>query len=281
MPAFCKAAMTCLHRGQVATDCLLPSSTAAPNCAYRSGMSVAELRSRILIVDDDRRLCSFLEKFLASESYATVSAHDGRSMRRALADEAFDLVILDLGFPVGEDGVTLARSMRSQYDLPLIMLSGKNSTIDKVVCLELGADDYITKPFEPRELLARVRTVMRRFARRIPPSELETDASDAVCFGGWQLDHARHKLSSPNGENVRLTSQEFQILSALVARRGRILSREQILDIVANRNWTPYDRSIDVLIGKIRRKLRDNPRDPQIIKTIRGVGYVLASHARD
>lgn len=244
-------------------------------------MSVAELRSRILIVDDDRRLCSFLEKFLASESYATVSAHDGRSMRRALADEAFDLVILDLGFPVGEDGVTLARSMRSQYDLPLIMLSGKNSTIDKVVCLELGADDYITKPFEPRELLARVRTVMRRFARRIPPSELETDASDAVCFGGWQLDHARHKLSSPNGENVRLTSQEFQILSALVARRGRILSREQILDIVANRNWTPYDRSIDVLIGKIRRKLRDNPRDPQIIKTIRGVGYVLASHARD
>lgn len=273
--------MACAHDGQVATNCHLPFSTAPPNCDYRSGMSVAELRSRILIVDDDRRLCSFLEKFLTSESYATVSAHDGRSMRRALADEAFDLVILDLGFPVGEDGVTLARSMRSQYDLPLIMLSGKNSTIDKVVCLELGADDYITKPFEPRELLARVRTVMRRFAKRIAPSEVETGSSDAVCFDGWRLDPARYKLSSPNGENVRLTSQEFQILSALVERRGRILSREQILDIVANRNWTPYDRSIDVLIGKIRRKLRDNPRDPQIIKTIRGVGYVLASHARD
>jgi DNA-binding response OmpR family regulator len=245
-------------------------------------MSVAEPRSRILIVDDDRRLCSFLEKFLTSESYAIVSAHDGRSMRRALADEAFDLVILDLGFPVGEDGVTLARSMRSQYDLPLIMLSGKNSTIDKVVCLELGADDYITKPFEPRELLARVRTVMRRFAKRINlPEQAEVDRSAAVCFNGWQLDPARYKLSSPNGENVRLTSQEFQILSALVERRGRILSREQILDIVANRNWTPYDRSIDVLIGKIRRKLRDNARDTQFIKTIRGVGYMFAPQGRD
>lgn len=245
-------------------------------------MSVAEQRSRILVVDDDRRLCSFLERFLTSEGYAIVSTHDGRSMRRALADEAFDLVILDLGFPVGEDGVTLARSMRSQYDLPLIMLSGKNTTIDKVVCLELGADDYITKPFEPRELLARVRTVMRRFAKRINvPEAAEVDRSASVCFDGWRLDPTRYKLSSPNGENVRLTSQEFQILSALVERRGRVLSREQILDIVANRSWTPYDRSIDVLIGKIRRKLRDNARDTQFIKTIRGVGYMFATQGRD
>jgi two-component system OmpR family response regulator len=245
-------------------------------------MSVAEQRSRILVVDDDRRLCSFLERFLTSEGYAIVSTHDGRSMRRALADEAFDLVILDLGFPVGEDGVTLARSMRSQYDLPLIMLSGKNTTIDKVVCLELGADDYITKPFEPRELLARVRTVMRRFAKRINlPEAAEVDRSASVCFDGWRLDPTRYKLSSPNGDNVRLTSQEFQILSALVERRGRVLSREQILDIVANRSWTPYDRSIDVLIGKIRRKLRDNARDTQFIKTIRGVGYMFATQGRD
>ncbi|HEV2503867.1 MAG TPA: response regulator transcription factor [Mesorhizobium sp.] len=245
-------------------------------------MSVAEQRSRILIVDDDRRLCSFLERFLTSEGYAIVSTHDGRSMRRALADEAFDLVILDLSFPVGEDGVTLARSMRAQYDLPLIMLSGKNTTIDKVVCLELGADDYITKPFEPRELLARVRTVMRRFAKRISlPEAAEADRSATVCFDGWRLDPTRYRLSSPNGENVRLTSQEFQILSALVERRGRVLSREQILDIVANRSWTPYDRSIDVLIGKIRRKLRDNARDTQFIKTIRGVGYMFATQGRD
>ncbi|MBE1207005.1 response regulator [Aminobacter carboxidus] len=245
-------------------------------------MSVADPRSRILIVDDDRLLCSFLEKFLASEGYVMAIAHDGRSMRRALADEPFDLVILDLGFPAGEDGVTLARNLRSQYDLPLIMLSGKNSTIDKVVCLELGADDYVTKPFEPRELLARVRTVMRRFAKRINlPEPAAADRPNAVCFDGWMLDATRYKLSSPNGENVRLTSQEFQILSALVERRGRILSREQILDIVANRNWTPYDRSIDVLIGKIRRKLRDNARDTQFIKTIRGVGYMFAPQGRD
>ncbi|QEN88518.1 response regulator transcription factor [Labrys sp. KNU-23] len=239
-----------------------------------------DTRPRILVVDDDHRLCRFLEKFLASEGYATASANEGRAMRRAMADESFDLVILDLTFPAGEDGLSLARTLRSQYDLPVIMLSGKNSTIDKVVCLELGADDYITKPFEPRELLARVRTVLRRFARRINLSETMEGASPAIRFAGWQLDPSRYELSSPEGERVRLTSQEFQILSALVERRGRILSRDQILDIVANRSWTPYDRSIDVLIGKIRRKLRDDVRDAQYIKTIRGVGYMFAADAR-
>ncbi|MFC2250674.1 response regulator [Labrys portucalensis] len=240
-----------------------------------------DTKPRILVVDDDHRLCRFLEKFLASEGFATASANEGRAMRRAMADESFDLVILDLTFPAGEDGLSLARALRSQYDLPVIMLSGKNSTIDKVVCLELGADDYITKPFEPRELLARVRTVLRRFARRINlPETVEPNASPAIRFAGWQLDPSRYELSSPEGERVRLTSQEFQILSALVERRGRILSRDQILDIVANRSWTPYDRSIDVLIGKIRRKLRDDVRDAQYIKTIRGVGYMFAADAR-
>jgi DNA-binding response OmpR family regulator len=236
-------------------------------------MPAADAKPRILVVDDDHRLCRFLEKFLASEGYATASANEGRAMRRAMADESFDLVILDLTFPAGEDGLSLARTLRSQYDLPVIMLSGKSSTIDKVVCLELGADDYITKPFEPRELLA---------TRRINLSEtVEHSASPAIRFAGWQLDPSRYELCSPQGERVRLTSQEFQILSALVERRGRILSRDQILDIVANRNWTPYDRSIDVLIGKIRRKLRDDVRDAQYIKTIRGVGYMFAAEARE
>lgn len=234
-------------------------------------------KQRVLIVDDDPRLCRFLERFLSKEGYAVASSHDGRAMRRALADGSFDLVILDLTFPSGEDGVSLARALRAQYDLPLIMLSGKNNTIDKVVCLEMGADDYVTKPFEPRELLARIRTVLRRFTKRITVQQaIEPDKSNEMCFAGWRLDPTHYRLSSPKGETVRLTSQEFQLLAALVERRGRVLSREQILDIVAHRNWTPYDRSIDVLIGKIRRKLQDDPRDTRFIKTIRGVGYVFA-----
>ena len=240
-------------------------------------MPASDAKARILVVDDDRRLCGFLAKFFTGEGYAIAAAHDGRAMRRALADTAFDLIILDLTFPAGDDGITLARALRQQYDLPLIMLSGKNTTIDKVVCLEMGADDYVTKPFEPRELPARVRTVLRRFGNRLDGDEAgAAGALQGLSFAGWRLDARRHQLLSPAGVEVRLTSQEFQLLMALASRRGRILSREQILDIVANRDWTPYDRSIDVLIGKLRRKLNDDVNDAQMIKTIRGVGYMFA-----
>ena len=234
-------------------------------------------KSRILIVDDDRLVCGFLGKFLTREGYATVAAHDGRAMRRELADHAFDLVILDLSFPTGEDGMSLARRLRAQYDLPLIMLSGKAATIDKVVCLELGADDYVTKPFEPRELLARIRSVLRRFGKRIDADAEARTELPAMRFSGWNLDLAHYSLQAPDGREVRLTSQEFHLLAALVRRRGRILSREQILDIIAHRDWTPYDRSIDVLIGKIRRKLSDDARATQFIKTVRGLGYMFAA----
>lgn len=228
---------------------------------------------RILVVDDDRRLCAFLSRFLSGEGYQVAAVHDGQAMRRALADGPWDLVILDLGFPQGEDGVALARSLRAQYDTPMIMLSGKTATIDKVVGLELGADDYVTKPFEPRELLARIRTVLRRTTRQADPAAM--GAGPIAEFGGWRLDLARHELFAPEGEPVKLTGHEFQILAALVSRPGRVLSRDQILDIVANRQWTPYDRSIDVLIGKIRHKLGDDAREARIIRTIRGVGYMF------
>lgn len=242
-------------------------------------MEASAFKSRILVVDDDRLVCGFLGKFLGSEGYAVTAVHDGRGMRRALANDAIDLVILDLGFPGGEDGVSLARGLRSQHDLPLIVLSGKAATIDKVVCLELGADDYVTKPFEPRELLARIRTVLRRFRRS---TDAETEGGeDVVHFAGWLFDATRYKLKAPDGRDVRLTSQEFHIFEALVRRRGRVLSREQILDIVANRDWTPYDRSIDVLVGKIRRKLDDDVRSTQFIKTVRGLGYMFAPPSDD
>lgn len=233
-------------------------------------------RPRILVVDDDRRLCGFLTRFLSDEGYEISAAYDGQSMSRAIADSMFDLIILDLGFPRGDDGMTLARRLRAQYDTPLIMLSGKSATIDKVVCLELGADDYITKPFEPRELLARIRTVLRRISLRPEPREAPSSCSSTVTFCGWQLDLEQRELYSPEMEPVELTSREFELLAALACRPGRVLSRDQILDIVANRCWTPYDRSIDVLIGKLRRKIRDDARATRLIKTVRGVGYVFS-----
>jgi len=235
----------------------------------------------ILVVDDDRRLCRFLARFLSGEGYTITFAHDGQAMRRAFADAVFDLVILDLGFPHGEDGMTLARRLRAQYDTPLIVLSGKSTTIDKVVCLELGADDYVTKPFEPRELLARIRTVLRRVAGQVEPVETNPAAcsGSVLAFRGWRLDLDRREVFSPDDEAVVLTSREFEVLAALARRPGRILSRDQILDIVANRHWTPYDRSIDVLVGKIRRKLGDAASATRLIKTIRGVGYMFSPSA--
>ncbi|MEY8830115.1 response regulator [Sedimentitalea sp. XS_ASV28] len=232
--------------------------------------------NKVLVVDDDRGICTFLKRFLGDEGYVVQTAHEGRKMRRALADDTFNLVLLDLGFPQGEDGVTLARRLRVQYDCPLIIVSGKNTTIDKVVCLELGADDYVTKPFEPRELLARMRTVMRRYAGRVEPEPETKSRSPMLSFCGWQLDPEGYELRAPNGERSRLTSREFEVLRALVQRRGRVLTREQILDIVSSRSWSPYDRSVDVLIGKIRRKLGDGAGDAKFIKTVRGIGYVFA-----
>jgi DNA-binding response OmpR family regulator len=234
-----------------------------------------------LVVDDDRRLCAFLSKLLTGEGYAVKVAHDGRSMRAALADSPFELIILDLTFPQGEDGLTLAKGLRTQTDTPFIMLSGKGAMIDKVVGLELGADDYVAKPFEPRELLARIRTVLRRAAKQISSNEARTEPSDSeVEFDGWRLDLFRRELLSPDHRKVGLTSQEFRLLEALVQRSGRILSRDQILDIVAKRHWSPSDRSIDVLIGKLRRKLRDDAREPRLIKTVRGVGYMFVPTTR-
>jgi DNA-binding response OmpR family regulator len=252
----------------------------------------AAATSRILVVDDDRRLCGFLARFLAGEGYAIAAAHDGRAMRRAVADLAFDLVILDLAFPSGEDGMSLARGLRAQHhDVPLIVLSGKSATIDKVVCLELGADDYVTKPFEPRELLARIRSLLRRAAGVAQPRWGEPGAvraggggggggGNAVRFAGWRLDLGRRELVSPANRVVRLTSGEFQLLAALACRPGRTLSRDQILDLIANRHWAPCDRSVDVLIGKLRRKIGDDARAATgLIKTVRGVGYVFAPPA--
>ena len=232
--------------------------------------------THVLIVDDDPMLCRMLKRFLTSEGFAVDAAPTGRAMWRNLKKQRCDLVILDLGLPGGEDGFSLARALRAGSDLALIILTGKSDNVDKVVGLELGADDYVTKPFEPRELLARIRSVLRRSGAAkhdMPPPHRNPRT---IGFSGWTLNLDRRELLSPSNTPVELTTHEFELLASFAQRAGLVLSREEILESIANRRWQPYDRSIDVLVGKLRRKLNDNPRSPQLIKTVRGIGYMFA-----
>jgi two-component system, OmpR family, response regulator len=228
----------------------------------------------ILIVDDDPRLCRSLARYFKQEGYRVRTATSGQEMRERLAAEKPSLVILDLMLP-GEDGFILARELRAASDVAIVFLTGKADTTDKVVGLELGADDYVTKPFVERELLARVRSVLRRtseFGRT-----MTEPAGSVARFSGWCIDMDSYELRSPTGEAVLLTPHEFQLLSTLVRHRNRVLTREAILELVAGRDWSPDDRSVDVLIGKLRKKLEEDPREPRLIETVRSVGYKLTA----
>jgi DNA-binding response OmpR family regulator len=225
----------------------------------------------ILIVDDDSRLRRLLSRFLGREGFQVREAGDADEMRRSLSVRTVDLIVLDLMLP-GEDGLSLARELRAASDVPIVMLTGKGSTLDKVVGLEVGADDYVTKPFDERELLARIRTVLRRTARRNSARD-EMPAARIARFRGWQVDLSAHEVIAPDGTRVAVTGNQFQLLVSMLARPHHVLTRQEILDLVFGRDWSPSDRSIDVLVAKLRRKLEDDPRDPQVIKTVRGVGY--------
>jgi DNA-binding response OmpR family regulator len=230
----------------------------------------------ILVVEDDPDMRETVCMALLRDGYRVQEAEDGRGMRAVLAQCHVDLVILDLVLP-GESGFDLARELRNSSDIPLIMLTGKDNVIDKVVGLEIGADDYITKPFHARELVARIGTVLRR--ARSSTAKVEPDPGEAsrsmIRFGDWQLDLFGQRLTRSSGDAVVLTTYEFQVLSALVQRPGKALSRDQIMDLIADRDWNPFDRSIDVLIGKIRKKLGDDSRNPDFIRTIRNIGYMF------
>jgi two-component system, OmpR family, response regulator len=231
---------------------------------------------RILVVDDDIHICRLLSRILLTEGYFVETVANGQAMWRALRTRTFDLILLDLRLPGGEDGLTLARRLRTESDMPLIMLTGKGEPVDKVVGLEIGADDYVTKPFDRHELIARIRSILRRSRLRNEMVNGSERVKSVINFGGWTLDLGRGQLTAPGGETVELTSFEFQLLSALAQRPGRLLSRDQMLELVASRHWNPSDRSIDVHIAKLRRKLRDDPRQPRLIKTVRGMGYKFA-----
>lgn len=228
----------------------------------------------LLVVNDDAEICSLLSKFLAQYGYRVSVAGNGDAMMQTLANAHIDLVVLDIMLP-GKDGLTLCRELRARGRMPIIMLTAIGAETDRVVGLEMGADDYLAKPFGPRELLARIRAVLRRIA--IPWPGSPPGIPQVFEFAGWRLDVARRQLYSPAGALVDLRTAEFDILLALVERPQRVLTREQLLDLARGRGTTPFDRSIDVHISRLRRRIEADPKEPAIIKTVRSGGYLFAA----
>jgi len=232
---------------------------------------------RVLVVDDDRSIREMLAEYLSSSGYEVVLAEDGTAMRSELEQAAPDLVLLDLKLP-REDGLSLARYLRERYDVGIIMVTGAGGVVDRIVGLEVGADDYVAKPFDPRELLARIKSVMRRMQSR-PVADEPAAPRQAVRFGRCSLDLASHQLTGPDGAEIPITSMEFDLLKVFAENPGKALSRDRILTLTKNREWDPYDRSIDIRVARLRRKLEADPDSPHVIRTVRGVGYMFVSDA--
>ena len=228
-----------------------------------------------MIVDDDEQICSLLSKFLVRYDYRVTTARDGKQMFRALEVSAIDLIILDLMLP-GDDGFDLCRKIRATSVVPIIMLTAMREDTDRIVGLELGADDYLGKPFNTRELLARVKAVLRRSTMRQRPTE--ESPSSALLFDGWTIELTRRELRNPEGALVQLTSGEFDLLAAFADHAGRVLTRDQLLDIARGRASEVFDRSIDVQVSRLRRKIEEDPKEPMLIKTVRSGGYIFSAN---
>jgi two-component system, OmpR family, response regulator len=228
----------------------------------------------ILVIDDDREIRDLLARFLEKQQIRVTAARDGKDARRAWVNGHYHLVVLDLMLP-GESGLELARWLRSQSDIPIVILTAMGEETDRIIGLELGADDYVAKPFNPRELLARIRAVLRR------AGDSNTNRGDTAArgfrFGGWTLEPSRRRLLNPDAVEVPLTGGEYDLLLALVERANRVLTRDMLLDLLRGRQAGPFDRAIDVAVSRLRRKLEDDGRNAQLIKTVRGGGYVLAT----
>jgi len=231
-------------------------------------------QDHILVVDDDAETRRLLQEYLQKQGYRVTSAADGKALRAALVTARPDLIVLDLMLP-GEDGLELCRDLRNRSNVPVIMLTARGEDTDRIVGLEMGADDYLAKPFNPRELLARIKSVLRR-ARSLPEN-LEPEAVKSFRFTGWTLDVDTRNLTAPDGVVVPLSGTEFKLLRVFLAHPNRVLSRDQLIDFMISRDAGPFDRAIDVQVSRLRQRLRDDAREPRIIKTVRGEGYVLAA----
>ena len=231
--------------------------------------------SHIIVVDDEPEICEMLADYLGHAGFKVSTAGDGAALRRLLEDQAADLVILDINMP-GEDGLSLARYLRANSKIGIVMLTAAGEVVDRIVGLEMGADDYLPKPVDMRELLARVRAVLRRVKVRPEPAGAgETPGARKVRFGPCQLDLDAHRLYDAAGQEVPITSMEYDLLKAFAEHPNRVLSRDQLLDLAHNRDWEPFDRSIDIRIARLRRKVEADPSKPQVIKTVRGAGYIF------
>ena len=243
---------------------------------------------RIIVVDDEAEVREMIQEYLAQHGYDVAAASSGAELRAMLQKQTPDLVILDVRMP-GEDGISLARHVRETHGAGIIMVTAAAAVVDRIVGLEVGADDYVAKPFDPRELLARVKSVLRRTVARaagataaraagVPasmPVSPPVSPPHAVVFGRCLLDLDSHTLTTEGGEDVPLTSMEFDLLKAFAEHPNRVLTRDQLLDLAHNRDWDPFDRSIDIRIARIRRKIEPDPAKPQTIKTVRGAGYIF------
>jgi two-component system OmpR family response regulator len=238
---------------------------------------MSEKTFHILIVDDDREIRDLLSRFLEKHGFRCSQAAEGREMRRQLADAKIDLIVLDVMMP-GETGLQLCAQLRAEKQagmarIPIIMLTAAGEETDRIIGLEMGADDYLPKPFSPRELLARIRAVLRRGGSDVP---LAGDGGQALIFDNWRIDLSGRRVIGPGGD-VELSTGEFDMLVALAERPQRVLSRDQLLDLTKGRSAQPFDRSIDVQIGRLRRKIEADPAQPRFITTVRGGGYMFAA----
>jgi len=231
----------------------------------------------LLVVDDDARIRQMLARYFEDEGYRVTAVPDGAAMRVRLVEGTINLILLDVVLPGGEDGYSLAREVRARSDIPIIMLTGRDDVMDRVVGLEIGADDYISKPFHLREVLARVRSVLRR--RIAAPvtggAAAAGEAGERYRFEGWSLDLGRRELTASSGEVVELTTGEFDMLAVLVKHPGRVMTRETLMELTRGRSWDAFDRTIDAQIARLRKKIEAGA-GPKLIKSVRGIGYVFA-----
>ncbi|HEX6295994.1 MAG TPA: response regulator [Burkholderiales bacterium] len=232
--------------------------------------------TRVLIVEDDYDVREATAEYLSSRAFAVETAESGEAVRTALSKSVPDVVLLDLGLP-GEDGLGVARYLRERHDVAIIMVTGASDVVDRVVGLEVGADDYVAKPFEMRELLARINSVLRRTRRNgAVLTHPSAPRANAVRLGECTLDLSAHRLLGATGDEIPITSMEFGLLRAFTEHPNQVLSRDRLLTLTRNREWEPFDRSIDIRIARLRRKIERDPARPAIIKTVRGTGYLYA-----
>lgn len=231
---------------------------------------------QVLIVDDDPLIRELLHAYLSQDGYEVYCASTAELAETFLASQAVDLVMLDIRLP-GKDGLTLTRELRVRSEVGIILITGRNDEIDRIVGLECGADDYVIKPLNPRELVSRAKNLIRRVRHAQVPQPVAAIAKPVKQFADWALDTDRRRLIDPTGSETLLTHGEYQLLCVFLRNSGHTLSRDQLMDQIRNREWVPNDRSIDVLVGRLRRKLHDDPAEPQLIITIHGAGYLFTA----